>query len=142
MSAQRARPKRASAPIEPRKTELIGLTEDGRKVLWSTGMVRPVSTFETSAGGKWIKSGHYVIDWKGHAITVHCGNVADGTVSVQFMCMGLSSISMSRREIEGLLLGLVVPDVIAQAKITEQMRQLARDTQASQDVPHRQRGRI
>ena len=141
MSARRPRRAKALATTEPRMTELIGLTADGRKVLWSTDWVRPVSAFETSDGGRWIKSGHYVIDWKGHAITVHCGNCADETVSVQFMCME-GVLYMSRHEVERMLLGYVVPDPVAQAVITEKLRQLTRDLQASRDVPHRQRGRI
>ena len=127
---------------ELRETELIGLTEDGRKVLWSTGRVRPVSAFETTDGGRWIESGHYVIDWQGHAITVHCGNYVDGRVSVQFMCGALGSIGMKRDVVEAILLGVVVPDPKVAARITASLKRLTRELQAAQDVPHRQRGRI
>jgi hypothetical protein len=60
-----------------RTTELIGMDTDGRMYLWSTGEVRPVSAFEVD--GYFIKDGHYVIQWRDHAITVHCGNtLVDG----------------------------------------------------------------
>ncbi len=132
----------ATTPSPTRTTELIGLTTDGRKVLWSTGEVRPISAFETSDGGRWIKSGHYVIDWQGHAITVHCGNYIDGRVSVQFMCGALGSVGMERTVVEAMLLGVVVPDPKIAFEITAKLRRLTRDLQAVKDVPHRQRGRI
>jgi hypothetical protein len=90
----------AAAPsTELRKTELIGLTDDGRMVLWSTENVRPVSAFATTKRG-YIDGGHFVIEWKGHAITVHCGNYdstpQSGLISVQFMCNGARSVPMRR----------------------------------------------
>lgn len=127
---------------ETRTTELIGLTTDGRKVLWSTGEVRPVSAFETTAGGRWIKNGHYVIDWQGHAITVHCSNYLDGQVGVQFMCGEVGSVGMDRDLVEAMLLGIVVPDPVLQAEITEGLQRLLKFAQHHKDQPHRQRGLI
>jgi len=138
---RRKAPKIETAP-EPRMTELIGLTDDGRMILWDNGMVQPVSRFETIERGRWIESGHYVIDWKGHAITVHCGNYVNGDVSVLFMCSRGDSIAMSRPAVEALLLGKVIPDPVIQAKISRSLKQLLDMLVDQQDVPHRQRGRI
>jgi hypothetical protein len=56
----------------------------GRLMLWKRAVqVEPVSAFDRN--GRWVKSGHYVIDHNGDAIVVHCGNVRDESVSVQFM---------------------------------------------------------
>lgn len=97
-------------PASPaiRTTDLYGRTADGRLELWDRARpVLPVTAFERD--GPWIKSGHYVIDHEGDAVTVHCGNMTDGSVSVQFMCAALrSSRSVPRNEIEPLLLGRVV----------------------------------
>ncbi|NPD66623.1 hypothetical protein HN018_26760 (plasmid) [Lichenicola cladoniae] len=128
--------------LKTRTTELIGLTTDGRKLLWSTGEVQPIDAFETTDGGRWIKSGHYVIDWEGHAITVHCGNMCDGQVSLQFMCGKMSSDAVPRAFVEPMLPGVVVRDPEAEADILVRIRQLTKDLQQRRDVPHRQRGRI
>ena len=45
--------------------------------------VVPVTAVEHS--GTWIKSGHHVINRNGDAIVIHCCNVSDHRVSVQFM---------------------------------------------------------
>lgn len=143
MSSPARKTQRPAAPAPDLRTaELIGLTEDGRKVLWSTGMVQPVDRFETSHGGRWIDSGHYVIDWHGHAITVHCGNFADGTISVQFMCGALKAISMQRAKVEKLLLGKVVPDPAAEARFSRKLQEVVAMFKAMEDSPERQRGRI
>ncbi len=130
------------ASTELREMELIGVDEDGNMSLWSTGMVQPVSAFRTCDGGQSIDGGHYVIEWKGHAITVHCGNRTDGTVSVQFMCSGGVSIAMQRAEVEAMLLGKVIPDPIQQAQIIESFKRLTESLKASRQPPHKQRGRI
>lgn len=143
MSGRPRKTQRSAAPApDLRITELIGLTEDGRMVLWSTGMVQPVDRFETSHGGCWIESGHYVIDWHGHAITVHCGNFADGSVSVQFMCGALRSVSMLRADVEKLLLGKVIPDPVAAAEISKKLQEMDAIFKAMKDTPERQRGKI
>jgi hypothetical protein len=41
------------------------------------------SAFERN--GRWIESDHYVVDYDGDAIVVHCGNTCDENLSVQFM---------------------------------------------------------
>jgi hypothetical protein len=46
--------------------ELLGVTEDGRLVLWDTGKVLPVSQFQyrrDKNARRWIDDGHFVIDW-------------------------------------------------------------------------------
>ena len=143
-ATRRARPRRRKAPKAPasgvRKTELIGLTDDGRMVLWSTGDVLPISKFPLD--GPWIKSAHYVINWKGHAITVHLGNMTDGNVSLQFMCSQKGMRSVSRNDIEPLLLGIVVPDPEIEANILRRLEELTEMFQKSLDTPHRQRGRL
>lgn len=90
-----------------RRMDLYGRTPDGQLKLWDRDRpVLPVSRFEMD--GPWIKGGHYVIDDEGEAVTVHCGNMTNGNVSVQVMCGALTSRSMPRRLIEPLLLGWVV----------------------------------
>jgi hypothetical protein len=126
----------------PRETELIGLTADGRMMLWSTEMVQPIDSFETTAGGRWNKSGHYVIDWHGHSIAVHCGNFTNGNVAVQFMCGALEAVSMSRTSVEELLLGEVIPDPVVAAEISRKLQELGTWARAQYDKPHLQRGRI
>ena len=130
-----------STPTTTRTTELIGLTVDGRKVLWDVGQVRPISAFEINEGG-WIKSGHYVIDWQGHAITVHCSNYTDGRVGVQFMCGALGSVGLDRAFVEPMLLGVVVPDPMAAAQTLASLKRLEKYLQNARDVPHRQRGHV
>jgi hypothetical protein len=148
MSAPKRRPYRPRkapkvvATPPTRKTELIGLAEDGRMFVWSEGEVQPVSAFETSDGGHWIKSGHYVLNWKGHAITAYCGNMADGNVSVQIMCSGLGSRPMPRFEVEAMLLGKVIPDPEVEARIMEGLKKWGEAVTRANQAPHRQRGRI
>lgn len=69
-----------SKKSDTRTTELIGMDIDGQMYLLQTGQVRPITAFEDYRHGglRLIKSGHYVIQWQGHAITVHCGSVLDG----------------------------------------------------------------
>lgn len=104
-----------SKKSDTRTTELIGMDIDGQMYLWQTAQVRPVTAFEDYRHGglRLIKSGHYVIHWQGHAITVHCGNVLDGRkwkVGVQFMCSRGAPLCMPRAEVEAMLLGEVVRD--------------------------------
>lgn len=128
------------AKIEAREMELIGCDEDGRMSLWDVGMVQPVTTFKSN--GRWIESGHYVIQWKGHAITVHCGNFAGGSISLLFMCSRQHALSLPRAKVEAMLLGKVIPDPKQTAKVTEMLRQLVDAHHARTRAPHLQRGRI
>ena len=131
------------APIvqATRTMDLIGLTKDGRLVLWSAAkQVRPITTFP--AGGYFIQAGHYVINWKNHAVTVHLSNLPSGDVGLMFMCGGGEERVMTRAEVEPLLLGIVVPDPAHEAEICRMLRELTADLTARQDAPHRQRGRI
>lgn len=142
------RPSRRKAPKlkptpAPRTTELIGLTEDGRMVLWNeNGQVQPVSKFETIENGRWIASGHYVIDYKGHAITVHCGNMADGSVSLQFMCNRAAIRSFSRAEVERMLIGKVIQSEESKAVDREILKRLTEWAHHDDDDPKRSRGRL
>jgi hypothetical protein len=90
MSSKR-RTKAIAAPAVPpsmvRNTELIGVDEGGNMSLWQRGDVQPITKF--GGNGPWIESAHYVIRWKGHAITVHCSGPRHGTIGVQFMCSGI-----------------------------------------------------
>jgi hypothetical protein len=146
----RKRPHRRKAPTvpestTPRETELIGLAEDGRMVLWGTGVVRPISRFENSTG-TFIKSGHYVIEWKGHAITVHCGNMMreDGRwgIGIQFMCSTAASVFTTRPEAERMLIGEVMRDPEAERRIEEAFARVEEAFRKRDMAPHLQRGRI
>jgi hypothetical protein len=108
--------------------------------LWDVGMVRPVTRFKSN--GRWIEGGHYVIQWKGHAITVHCGNFTDGSISLQFMCSRAPVLSLPRAKVEAMLLGKVIPDPKQAAKITKMLRQAIDAHHARTRAPHLQRGRI
>jgi hypothetical protein len=127
---------------DTRTTELIGMDIDGQMYRWDTGEVRPVTAFEDD--GRFIKSGHYVIQWEGHAITVHCGNMLVGRrwVSVQFMCSRGPVLYMARAEVEAMLLGEVVRDPKAEEGILRQLKELHEAVTARQQVPHRRRMRM
>lgn len=136
-----------SKKSDTRTTELIGMDIDGQMYLWQTGQVRPVTAFEDYRHGslRLIKSGHYVIHWQGHAITVHCGSVLDGRkwkVGVQFMCSRGPALCMPRAEVEAMLLGEVVRDPEAEARILQQILELRDAFTARHQVPHRRRMRM
>nr|WP_294528068.1 hypothetical protein [uncultured Rhodopila sp.] len=104
-----------------RTIDLYGRTPDGRPNLWKRAvLVEPVSAFERT--GRWIASGHYVIDHDGVAITVHCANADDGNVSVQFMHDESSSCVLPRSAVESMLLGKVAVSVEQQAAVFEGRR--------------------
>jgi hypothetical protein len=127
---------------DTRTTELIGMDIDGQMYLWDTGKVRPVTAFEDD--GRFIKSGHYVIHWEGHAITVHCGNALVGRrwkVSVQFMCSRGPELYMARAEVEAMLLGEVVRDPKAEERILQQLKEMHEAVTARHQAPHRRRMR-
>jgi hypothetical protein len=136
-----------SKKSDTRTTELIGMDIDGQIYLWSTGEVRPVTAFEDYRHGglRLIKSGHYVIHWQGHAITVHCGSVLDGRkwkVGVQFMCSRGAPLCMPRTEVEAMLLGEVVRDPKAEERIPQQIIELTEAFTARYRAPHRRRMRM
>ncbi len=133
---------RPLAVPETRTMELIGVDENGVMSLWDTGQVRPVAAFDTTGGGQWIKSGHYVIDWKGYAITVHCGNFTNGSVSVLFMCSGGHELSMSRAEVEAMLIGEVIPDPEQAGMLSQALDELLEAMKRRNQAAHRLRGRI
>jgi hypothetical protein len=151
MSATRKRPDRAKAPrlrpaAELRETELIGLAEDGRMIFWQNGLVRPITAFRTSEshGRRWIRDGHYVIEWKGHAITVYCSNTSSAakSVVVQFMCSNRWCVSMPVAQVEAMLLGEVVDPPEHRAKMDELWRNLFAALEEAGRTPERARGRI
>src|SRR5260370_14521241 len=87
----------------------------GPLILWGKARpVMPISAFEPNGTYPWmIDDGHFVIDEDGVAITVHCGNMISGNISLQFMCSrdddGLPySMGVPRSEIEPKLLGKVI----------------------------------
>jgi hypothetical protein len=68
--------------------------------------------------------------------------LADGNISVLFMCSRRHMLSLSRAKVEAMLLGKVIPDPKQTAKITEMLRQIADAHAARTRAPHLQRGRI
>jgi hypothetical protein len=108
-------------PAMARTIDLYGRAPDGRPMLWKNAVqVEPVTVFERN--GRWIKSGHYVIDHNGDAIVVHCGNVRDESVSVQFMHDELTPYNLPRGMIELMLLGRVAVSAEQQAAVFEGRR--------------------
>jgi hypothetical protein len=108
-------------PTMPRTIDLYGRAVDGRPMLWRRAVqVEPVTAFERD--GRWIKSGHYIIDHNGEAIVVHCGNVRDESVSVQSMHEELTPYVLPRGMIESMLLGRVVVSYEQQAAVFEGRR--------------------
>ena len=106
---------------EPRTIDLYRRSrENGRPVVWKRAMrVVPMDSFGT--GGNWIKSGHYVIAYNGDAIAVHCANMDDGSISVQFM--GESTPCCLRRGlVESMLLGRVLACEELQSAVLEGRR--------------------
>jgi hypothetical protein len=123
-----------------RNTELIGVDEDGNMALWQRGNVQPVTAFESNGG--WIQSGHYVIQWKGHAITVHCSGSRYGNIHVLFMRSGADSKQIPFDEVEAMLLGKVVPDPEHVARIRMMLDRATKAMRASNQAPHLRRGKI
>jgi len=136
----------AVAPIDPNAEpvmmELIGLTSDGRLVqFWDKEYpVRRVNKFLPD--GPWIKSGKYIIDYRGHLITCHCANMGNGNVSLQIMCNDGPTIHLPRHLIEPMLYGYVVPDEAAERKVSEALQSALAALRARDDAPSRQRGHL
>ena len=82
--------------------------------------VVPLNAFERI--GRWIKSGHYVIDHNGDAVVVHYGNMTNGHISIQFMSSMLTPCSVAHGTIESMLLGKVVVSKEQQAAVFEGKR--------------------
>lgn len=138
------RRKREATAAEPDWTagtteqELIGLTADGRKVLWSNGRVRPIGAFPRS--GPFIKGGHYVVDIDGHDITAHCSSTIDGDVIVQLMCSNASRTVHPVEEVEAHLRGQVVKDPVEEADICRRLDGLIELLNRRNAAPGRHRG--
>ncbi len=123
--------------------ELLGLTEDGRLVLWDTGRVIPVSQFQyrrDKQGRRWIDEGKFVLDWFGSEVVAHLGNLTDGRVSVALMCNAGRTFAFTRRQIRPMLRYKVIPDPEVQAEILAKLQELVRLAAARHDTPERQRG--
>ena len=133
--------RRKLPPSPCRIMDLLGLGKDRQLYLWQAAtQVRPVSSFEHHGAG--IVSGHYVVEHDGAAITVHCHNMADGRVGIQYMCGGLPEMSLPRKYVEEMLLGRVIPDPAKAAEISRLLRELNETMDAKQTAPHLRRGRL
>jgi hypothetical protein len=114
-------PSNGKTPIIPRTIDLYGRAPDGRLLLWKHAVpVVPATVFERS--GRWIQCGHYVINHNGDAIVVHCANMRDESVSVQFIHQELTPYLLPRRMVESMLLGKVVVSEEQQAAVFEGRR--------------------
>ena len=138
---------RPSKPSEPAwqagttEQELIGVTDDGRLVLWSTGRVRPISAFPRSGSGI-IQGGHYVVAWNGHDVTVHCSSALGGGVVVQVMCSTSTPAAFPLAYVEARLRGQVVRDPVAAADILHRLQNINGLLAKRSDTPSRQRGHL
>ena len=105
-----------------RKINLYSCAPDNRRlVLWQyAATVAPISAFERA--GCWIQSGHYVIYYNENPIVVHCGNLSDNRVSVQFMVGERTVCPFARSTIESMLLAKVVVSKEQQAAVFERKR--------------------
>ncbi len=127
---------------ETRTTELIGVDEDGNMALWSVGEVLPISAFPIVGEGWFIESAHYVIQWKGHAITVHCCGQVGKLIEVLFMCSYGDAKKIPFKEVEAMLIGKVIPDARDQAEFMQKLKELGEILHRKDHAPHRQRGRL
>ncbi len=94
-------------PPIPRAVDLYGCGIDGRPMLWQHAeQVLPVTTFERN--GRWIKNGHYVNQHNGDAVVVHCANMLNENVSVEFMHTELTPRILPRAVIGSMLLGKIM----------------------------------
>ncbi len=135
--------RRRKLPLPPVQTmELLGLGPDGHLYVWQDkAQVQPLSHFPDEPG-RLFSSGHYLIEWKGHAITVHCGLSCYGQVVVQFMCGGLPTIALAKKAVETMLLGKVLKDPVVEARILANLRQLTEDADRENMQPSRRRGKL
>jgi hypothetical protein len=126
------RPRRKPTPAQlyaaAQEMELLGMTEDGRLVLWAAGRVLPVNQFQyrrDKLGRRWIDDGHFVLDWFGSEVVAHLGNLSDGRVSVNLMCNAGRTVAFTRRY---------------KVELTARLQELVRLVSARKDTPDRQRG--
>jgi hypothetical protein len=142
-AADGIRPPALPATLATRRQELIGVDEDGYMSLWDVGDVQPITAFESDTDYPWmIEGGHYVIQWKGHAITVCLSNTLGDGIDVRFMCSAAGSLRMHRAEVEAMLLGKVIPDPVHSAEISKKFKRIMESMRAQNQAPHKQRGRI
>jgi hypothetical protein len=134
------RPRRKPTPAQlyaaAQEMELLGMTEDGRLVLWAAGRVLPVNQFQyrrDKLGRRWI-------DWFGSEVVAHLGNLSEGRVSVNLMCNAGRTVAFTRREIRPMLRYKVIPDPVAKVELTARLQELVRLVSARKDTPDRQRG--
>jgi hypothetical protein len=114
-------PLTGETPTAPRTIDLYGHAMDGRPLLWKRAVqVAPTASFERD--GRWIRSGHYVINHNGDAIVAHCGNVGDESVSVQFVHEERTPCVLPHGMIESMLLGKVLMSEEQQAAVFEGRR--------------------
>lgn len=141
MAQPRIRNRRKPPATGTRTMELLGVGLDGGLYVWEeTAQVQPLSRFPRN--GDMIKSGHYVIEHKGAAITVHCANGADGLVILQYMCGGLPGGRFRAEEIEPLLVGKVIPDPVKEAEILQMLQDAMEALDRRAMAPHRRRGTL
>ena len=138
----RRKPTPAQLYATAQEMELLGMTEDGRLVLWDTGRVLPVSQFQyrrDKLGRRWIDDGHFVLDC-GSEVVAHLGNLSDGRVSVALMCNAGRDLAFTRRQIRPFLRYKVIRDPVVQAEILAKLLELVRLGASRKDTPDRQRG--
>lgn len=125
----------------PRTMDLLGVGKDRGLYLWQAALqVLPVSRFERSGAG--IVCGHYVLEWDNKAVTVHCSNLADGRIGIQFMCGGLPDYHWPRKTVETLLIGKVIPDPVAAAELSRLLREATEALHDRHTAPHLRRGSL
>lgn len=133
--------RRKPPALAVRTMDLLGVGKDGNLYLWQeASQVLPVSSFESRGPG--IACGKYVLEMKGAAITAHCSNMANGTVGLQFMGGGLETLQLTRKAVEPMLLGKVIPDAAKEAKILGMLDELNRALDAKNSEPHLRRGKL
>jgi hypothetical protein len=85
-----------------------------------------------------------VIEWTGHAITVHCSNTttSDETVALLFMCSNRNYVYLPRAQVKAMLLGEVVVSPEHRAEMERLWRRLFAALDEAGRAPERARGRI
>jgi hypothetical protein len=141
------RARRKSTPAQlyatAQEMELLGMTEEGRLLLWDTGRVLPVSQFQyrrDKLGRRWIDDGHFVLDWFGSEVTAHLGNLVDRRVLAALMCNAGHELAFTRLQIRPFLRYKVIRDPEVQAEILAKLPELVRLTVVRHDTPASQRG--
>ncbi len=119
---------------EPRVMDLVGCDEiGGNRAYWTRdAKIIPLDRLRRDRDG-WIKSGHYVIEWRGHVVVVHLSNYASRKIGIQFMRGALNSVPISIREINAKVLGMVAPDPEHEARTIAALQRLGAAFQAGQE---------